>query len=107
MTLACSPRVPSARPDGLGSFVAGTVRPLPAAVCSAGVLALCGLGLVHSPAFAAACAAGAVLGLLAAGLLLRRAVRRLGGLTGDVLGALVETAATTVLLVAAAATGAL
>ncbi|WP_017581668.1 adenosylcobinamide-GDP ribazoletransferase [Nocardiopsis valliformis] len=107
VTLACSPRVPSARPDGLGSFVAGTVRPLPAAVCSAGVLALCGLGLVHSPAFAAACAAGAVLGLLAAGLLLRRAVRRLGGLTGDVLGALVETAATTVLLVAAAAIGAL
>lgn len=105
VTLACSPRVPSARPDGLGSFVAGTVRPLPAAVCSLGVLALCALGLGHSPAFAAACATGALLGLLAAGLLLRRAVRRLGGLTGDVLGALVETAATTALLVTAAAIG--
>ncbi|WP_017590860.1 adenosylcobinamide-GDP ribazoletransferase [Nocardiopsis ganjiahuensis] len=103
VTLACTPRVPSARPEGLGAFVAGTVRPLPAAVCAAGVLALCALGLARSPGFAAACALAAVAGLLAAGLLLRRAVRRLGGLTGDVLGALVETAGTTVLLVTAAA----
>ncbi|MGW5878293.1 adenosylcobinamide-GDP ribazoletransferase [Nocardiopsis terrae] len=103
VTLACTPRVPSARPEGLGAFVAGTVRPRSAAVCAAGVLALCALGLTHSPGFAAACAAGAVCGLAAAGALLRRAVRRLGGITGDVLGALVETAATTSLLVTAAA----
>ncbi len=103
VTLACTPRVPSARPEGLGSSVAGTVRPVRAAVCAAGVLVLCGLGLAHSPGFAAACALGVLTGLVAAGLLLRRAVRRLGGVTGDVLGALAETAATTVLLVAAAA----
>lgn len=103
VTLACTPRVPSARPEGLGAFVAGTVRPLPAAVCAAGAAALCSLGLAHSPGFAAACAAGAASGLVVAELVLRRAVRRLGGLTGDVLGALVETAATAVLLVAAAA----
>ncbi|WP_376739913.1 adenosylcobinamide-GDP ribazoletransferase [Nocardiopsis dassonvillei] len=35
--------------------------------------------------------------------MLRRAVRRLGGVTGDVLGALSETAVTTALVVAAAA----
>jgi len=40
-------------------------------------------------------------GLGAAALLRRRAVRRLGGVTGDVLGALVETATTVTLLVAA------
>ncbi|GAB3690889.1 adenosylcobinamide-GDP ribazoletransferase [Nocardiopsis oceani] len=103
VTLACTPRVPSARPEGLGSAVAGTVRPGSAAVCAFGVLALCALGLAHSPGFAAACALGAVLGQVAAGFLLRRTVRRLGGITGDVLGALVETAATTALLVTAAA----
>ena len=37
-------------------------------------------------------------GLAAAGLLTRHAVRRLGGVTGDVLGACVETAATVTLL---------
>nr|WP_285703713.1 adenosylcobinamide-GDP ribazoletransferase [Microtetraspora sp. NBRC 16547] len=40
-------------------------------------------------------------GLLAAALLRRRAVRRLGGITGDVLGALVECATTTTLLLCA------
>lgn len=40
-------------------------------------------------------------GLAAAALLRRRAVRRLGGVTGDVLGALVETATTVTLLAAA------
>jgi adenosylcobinamide-GDP ribazoletransferase len=41
-------------------------------------------------------------GLLAAELLLRRAAARLGGVTGDVMGAMGEAAATAVLLVAAA-----
>lgn len=101
-TLACLRRVPSARPDGLGAFVAGTVGAPMAAVISTGVLALCALGVVHSPGFALACAAGAASGVVVAGGLLWHAVRRLGGITGDVLGALVETAATTALLVAAA-----
>jgi cobalamin synthase len=46
----------------------------------------------------AGCAAA---GLLAAELLLRRARRRLGGVTGDVMGAMGETAMTVVLLAAA------
>ncbi|MDP9498307.1 MAG: adenosylcobinamide-GDP ribazoletransferase, partial [Actinomycetota bacterium] len=40
-------------------------------------------------------------GLLAARLLRRHAVQRLGGVSGDVLGALVEVATTAVLLVMA------
>ncbi|WP_396454477.1 adenosylcobinamide-GDP ribazoletransferase [Actinomadura sp.] len=44
-------------------------------------------------------------GLAAALVLLRHAVRRLGGVTGDVLGALVETAGTAALVVLAAPAG--
>lgn len=43
--------------------------------------------------------AAVLAGLVAAWVVRRRAVRRLGGITGDVLGALVEIATTTVLLV--------
>jgi adenosylcobinamide-GDP ribazoletransferase len=43
-------------------------------------------------------------GMLAADLLRRIARRRLGGMTGDVFGALIEVSATTVLLVLALAT---
>ncbi|NED33637.1 adenosylcobinamide-GDP ribazoletransferase, partial [Streptomyces sp. SID8499] len=47
-------------------------------------------------------AAGAVLAALgAAELLLRHCTRRFGGVTGDVFGALAETAATTALVVLA------
>jgi adenosylcobinamide-GDP ribazoletransferase len=103
VTLACTPRVPSARPEGLGAFVAGTVR-LPGALLAAvPALLVCLAGWAHAPGFALACALAVAAGLLAAGLLLRRAVRRLGGVTGDVLGALSETAVTTALVVAAAA----
>ena len=42
-----------------------------------------------------------VAGLAAAFVLQWHAVRRLGGITGDVLGALIETAATVTLVVAA------
>ncbi|WP_121187940.1 adenosylcobinamide-GDP ribazoletransferase [Nocardiopsis sp. Huas11] len=102
VTLACTARVPSARPDGLGAFVAGTVRaPLAAAACAVTAL-LCLVGLPHGAGFAALCAGAVVCGLAAAALLLRRALRRLGGITGDVLGALAESAGTSVLVVAAA-----
>ncbi|MFC6429137.1 adenosylcobinamide-GDP ribazoletransferase [Nocardiopsis tropica] len=103
-TLACVPRVPPARPEGLGAFVAGTVRGPRAAAAVAFVAALCLTGAAQAPALAAAHALAAAAGLVAAGALLRRAVRRLGGITGDVLGALVETASTAALVAAAAAT---
>ncbi|MFD6100714.1 adenosylcobinamide-GDP ribazoletransferase, partial [Nocardiopsis flavescens] len=59
------------------------------------------LGLLVSPGFAAACAAALAAGLAGAALLRRRAVRRLGGVTGDVMGALAETGATVALVVLA------
>ncbi|WP_150242743.1 adenosylcobinamide-GDP ribazoletransferase [Nocardiopsis quinghaiensis] len=103
VALACTPRVPSARPEGLGAFVAGTVRWPGALAAGAFTAVVCLTGWAHAPVFALACVLAAVAGLLMAGGVLRRAVRRLGGVTGDVLGALVESAATAVLVVAAAA----
>jgi adenosylcobinamide-GDP ribazoletransferase len=93
--------VPPARPGGLGALVAGTVRHRDAvAVTAAVVVAAAVAGLLVGgvrPAVLAPVAVAA--GLLAAAALLRHAVRRLGGVTGDVLGALVETSVTAALLV--------
>ncbi|MFF0306065.1 adenosylcobinamide-GDP ribazoletransferase [Streptosporangium sp. NPDC004379] len=110
LTWACLPSVPPARPDGLGATVAGTVRRGAALAVTAPVLAgvtalaygVAGRGPYAVPwGFAAA----VLIGLLAARALRRRAVRRLGGVTGDVLGALVEVAATAALLVCAVIAG--
>ncbi|MFN8137545.1 MAG: adenosylcobinamide-GDP ribazoletransferase [Propionicimonas sp.] len=101
LALACCRSVPAARPDGLGALVAGSV-PAPAVVAVWAVVAAAGAGAAQLSGqlwWIAACATLAALG--AAWWLLARAVRRLGGITGDVLGALVEVAAT-VLLVGAA-----
>jgi adenosylcobinamide-GDP ribazoletransferase len=103
VTLACTPGVPSARPEGLGAWVAGSVGTRTAA----GVAALClaagiGLGFVRGATGALLAGAALVIGVLAAMALLRRCIARFGGITGDVLGALVETAAAGALLVLAA-----
>lgn len=98
---ACTPATPAATSTGLGALVAGTVpraAPLALAALTAAAGALAGglndAGIVQ-PVIAVAT------GLLGAEGLRRHAVRRLGGLTGDVLGALVEVT-TTVVLVAMA-----
>jgi adenosylcobinamide-GDP ribazoletransferase len=103
VTLACTPGVPSARPDGLGAWVAGSV----ATRTAAGVAVLClaasaGLGFVRGADGALLAGAAVLVGVLCAMALLRRCVARFGGITGDVLGALVETAAAGALLVLAA-----
>ncbi len=90
---ACTPLLPPARPDGLGAVVTGTV---PAWAAGAWTLLLVA-ALAWQPWWLAAAGAAA----LVSGLLLRTARRRLGGVTGDVLGATVEVA-TTAFLVAAA-----
>lgn len=97
---ACRRGVPAARADGLGALVAGTVA-APAAAASTAVLLLAAVLWGSASGTREALGHGAaVLGGLAAGeLLLRRAVRRLGGVTGDVLGALVETATTAAVVV--------
>ncbi|WP_017600052.1 adenosylcobinamide-GDP ribazoletransferase, partial [Nocardiopsis lucentensis] len=100
VTLSCTPRVPSARPEGLGALVAGTVSARLAAAGCVVVAVVCAMAWLHSPLSTAGCVAGVVAGLLVAGALLRRSVRRLGGITGDVLGALVESATAAALVTA-------
>lgn len=102
VTAGCTKPVPSARPGGLGNWVAGSVR-VRSAVAAAVVVAIVsgGLGLIVDPQTAALAAAAVPLGLAAALALLARCVTRFGGITGDVLGAMVETGATAALLVLA------
>src|SRR5579859_298766 len=99
---ACRRGVPAARPEGLGAMVAGTVRPAVAAGLTLVVLAGAVATAVVVPAVTAVTLPLAVVAGLAVAFGLQwHAVRRLGGITGDVLGALVETAATVTLVVAA------
>ncbi|WP_033821737.1 adenosylcobinamide-GDP ribazoletransferase, partial [Kitasatospora sp. MBT63] len=90
----CLRPVPAARPGGLGAMVAGTVPPAGAAAVSAGCALLLGLAGTAEGWWALRYPAALAVGLGCALLLLRRCVRRFGGVTGDVLGALAETAAT-------------
>lgn len=96
---------PAARPGGFGALVAGRTTGLDRAL-TAGVLvvAATAAGLTAGgPALAARWLAVAVAGLAAGRLLQRTAERRLGGMTGDVFGAILQVSATTVLVAAALA----
>jgi adenosylcobinamide-GDP ribazoletransferase len=94
ITLACRHGIPSARPSGLGALVAGTVQPAAAAALAlAAVGAAVALGMIYAVAVA--------VGLASSVLLTALAVRRLGGITGDVLGAAAELTAAACLLVTA------
>ncbi|MFI1285412.1 adenosylcobinamide-GDP ribazoletransferase [Streptomyces sp. NPDC020858] len=102
MTLASREGIPPARPGGLGAAVAGVVpRPAAAAIAVLTVAAAAATALPLGLPAAARNAAAVLAGLLAAELLLRRCVRRFGGVTGDVFGALAEVSATTALIVLA------
>ncbi|GGW21024.1 adenosylcobinamide-GDP ribazoletransferase [Streptomyces capoamus] len=94
LTLAARAGVPAARPEGLGAAVAGVV---PVAAALGIAAAAVAVGAAGGPRVAAAVAAGAG----GAELVLRRCVRRFGGVTGDVFGAVAETAATVSLVVLA------
>ncbi|MFJ4470644.1 adenosylcobinamide-GDP ribazoletransferase [Streptomyces sp. NPDC089424] len=100
LTLAARAGIPPARPEGLGAAVAGVV-PVRGAVgvalavtvaAAAGGALLGAYGMLRAALAVAVCA-------VVAEALLRHCVRRFGGVTGDVFGALAETAATTALLV--------
>jgi adenosylcobinamide-GDP ribazoletransferase len=92
LTWACCRGVPPARATGLGALVAGTVNPvIPVVISVAGLAAAFAFGKIFAVAIAAGLAAMLALATLA--------VRRLGGITGDVLGALVEITTAVCLLV--------
>ena len=105
VVLATGPGSPAARPGGLGALVAAatTARARVAAGVAVLVLAAGTAAVASGPAAALRAATAVVAGLLAAELLRRIAVRRLGGMTGDVFGALFEVAAPTALLALALA----
>jgi len=100
LAVACWSGVPAARPDGLGAAVAGSVS-LPAVVLS-GLLAMA-VGVLFGGLAGARWYAGPLVVLaasVAAMALVATARRRVGGVTGDVLGATVEIALAAALVAA-------
>ena len=104
LSVVCRAGVPAARPSGLGAAVAGTVPLAGLAVTWLGVAAVVALTWSALGGSVTAGLVTAAATLVAATVLVRWCVRRLGGVTGDVMGAAVEVALT-VLLLGAAATG--
>ena len=105
VVLATGPGSPAARPGGFGALVAAATTARARVATGAGVFVLAAgaAAVVSGPAAALRAAVAVLAGLLAAELLRRTAVRRLGGLTGDVFGAVIEVAAATALLALALA----
>ena len=103
-TWACVRGIRPARPEGMGALVVGTVPLLAAAAWTLLLVALA-LGLAWcssgGPRTLIVVTTAVVSGLLASGLLVRRASRRLVGVTGDVLGAAIECATATTLVIIA------
>ncbi|MFJ3528042.1 MULTISPECIES: adenosylcobinamide-GDP ribazoletransferase [unclassified Streptomyces] len=99
LTLASRDGVPAARPEGLGAAVAGAVPVRGAmAVALVTVAGCAGAGALLGGYGALRYGLAALAALAVTQLLLRHCVRRFGGVTGDVFGALAETAATVTLV---------
>lgn len=89
--------VPAARPEGMGALVAGS-QPVAVPVAWAVVLAAAA-GCAFAPRWQGPVAVAVAAGLVA--LLVWHVHRRLGGITGDILGGACELATTVVLAAAA------
>jgi adenosylcobinamide-GDP ribazoletransferase len=105
VTWGCVRGFPAARKDGLGAVVAESVGPVAALILTVATTAgLSAIAIIHDHGGLAE--VGRVCGSVGAGLaaafLLRLAAqRRIGGMTGDVLGATVEVVVLVVLLAVA------
>ena len=98
---ACTAGVPSAREEGLGAAVAGTVGHL---ALGTGFAALLGVSALASQVSGLIWWTGPVVAACAvvSGLVvIHRATRRFGGITGDVLGAVIEVSFATALTASA------
>ena len=87
---ACCAGVPSARKEGLGATVAGTVQP---AMVGLGFILLLGVSALTTQESGSTWWTGPVAmgsAALSGVAVVRRATRRFGGITGDVLGAVIE-----------------
>ena len=102
LVLVCARGVRPARPEGLGAAVAGSVGRVPAALVLAGSAVVGALALAAVDARWWAAPAALAAAAAACAVLLARCLRRLGGVTGDVMGACVEAALTAALVVLAA-----
>jgi len=98
--VGCTRGVPPARTDGLGASYAETIRASTTALVwtAIAVLLSAGATALDEPWWRGAVVAAAALAVT--GWLLRRARRRLGGMTGDVLGASIELSLAVMLLAA-------
>lgn len=99
LCVTCLRGVPAAREGGLGAAVAGTVPRVAAAGCWLAVVLIMAVAAWlsgHAPidGAVAVVAAAAIVGVL-----VYRCVRRLGGVTGDVMGAGIEIAFTVMITV--------
>ncbi len=96
----CLPEVPAASANGLGAMVAGSVPWVGLVASTVTVLVLATLATWSTDAGWWTGAVVVVAGLLGMAALLLRCLHRFGGVTGDVLGAVVETALASALLAA-------
>ena len=101
LLVGCRTGVPAARPGGLGAAVAGSVTPVLLVVLGTATTAVVVVtGLLVGATWWRGLATMLV-GAVVAYAVVRLAVRRLGGITGDVLGAVVELTLVALLLTAA------
>ena len=105
MTRTGLPGTPTAAGSTLGHAVAGTVRPWVLLAWAVVLAALVFVATGADPLQTARLLGPALVGLLVGELVLHRARRRLGGVNGDVMGAIAEMTTAVTLLGAAAVIG--